>query len=389
MRIDKRDVDGLDVITLPRRGCRELFLTAVPAAGEPAKAFLSKFARVLQDSGAHIVSQEVFGIWSQQESLRRALTSALGDIVWPVTWVPRGAAPSACRGGIQTWAVSGVPVEALQLSGRVVGSTFQDDDARYCRLGGLVSVDPAGSPAAQARAVFEQMEEGLQAVGMEWRHVVRTWFHNADIVSWYEDFNRTRNSFFTERRVFDAVVPASTAVGMHQFPGPVAPALVSGLLAVMPKSGVVTVADVPSPLQGAALEYGSSFSRAVEVTLSDHRRLFISGTASIAAAGHTLHAGDLDAQIARTLEVVHAILASRGLDWPDVTRAIGHFKRGGGVAVVRGERTGRQLQAIPLLCVESDICRDELSFELEVDAVGFTDAPGASSGSPLRDAQQT
>ena len=67
-------------------------------------------------------------------------------------------------------------------------------------------------------------------------------------------------------------------------------------------------AAVPSPLQCPALDYGSSFSRAVELVAGDHRRLFVSGTASISPEGHTLHVGDVDAQVARTMEVVEAML---------------------------------------------------------------------------------
>jgi enamine deaminase RidA (YjgF/YER057c/UK114 family) len=380
MRMEKRAICGLQVVSLPRRCCRELFITAAPAPGEPAGALLGNIAGVLRDCGGRIVSQEVFGIWSQEKDVRRALASAFGEIAWPVTWVRRKAAPTACLGGIQTWAVSGVSVEPLEFGGHIVGSTFEDDDARYCRLGGLLPTDATSSRAAQAREVLEQMETVLRAAGMEFRQVLRTWFYNADILSWYGDFNQTRNSFFTEQRVFDAVVPASTAVGTYPAAALATPALVSGLLAVRAKSGKVVAVAVPSALQRAALDYGSSFSRAVELTLPDHRRLLVSGTASIAAGGHTVYAGDVDAQIARTLEVVHAILASRGMDWPDVTRAIAHFKRAADVAVFHGPGAGCPAVALPVLSVESEICRDDLLFELEVDAVGFTEAGGALPG---------
>jgi hypothetical protein len=46
---------------------------------------------------------------------------------------------------------------------------------------------------------------------------------------------------------------------------------VSGLLAVKTKSKGVRAFEVRSPLQSAAVEYGSSFSRAVEIDLPDHR----------------------------------------------------------------------------------------------------------------------
>ena len=86
-------------------------------------------------------------------------------------------------------------------------------------------------------------------------------------------------------------------------------ALVTGLIAVQPHDGAAAELQViPSPLQCPALEYGSSFSRALEVSTPDLRRLFVSGTASIGSNGlEIVHVGDTNAQVARTVEVITAI----------------------------------------------------------------------------------
>ena len=127
--------------------------------------------------------------------------------------------------------------------------------------------------------------------------------------------------------------------------------------------------EVRSPLQSAALEYGSSFSRAVELDLPDHRRLYISGTASINPNGITVHVGDPKAQVALTMKVVHAILASRGMDWADVTRGLAYFRHAEDAPLFENYRINNNIPLFPVVIAENCICRDDLLFEIEVDAI--------------------
>ena len=360
------------VVEVPRRSCRELFITAVPEGDAPAATLVADTARVLQETGIRIISQNVFGFWNRQPDVERAISDVFGTLAWPITWHAQRGSSVPGRGGIQTWAVADVPTTTLCLDGRVVGTIFEDNWARYCHLAGLAPPDPFRPRAAQAREVLELMERALRVAGMDFRHVRRTWFHNADIVSWYKEFNQARTSFFAQRQVFGSLVPASTAVGRQHADNVGQPALLAEAFAVQAKTDDLRMFDVASPLQHAALEYGSSFSRAVELVAPDHRRLLVSGTASIDRDGRTVHSGDLGAQIAHTFDVVHAILEARGLDWPDVTRAIAYFKRSEDIAAYHASDAGESRPNLPMICVESDICRGDLLFELELDAVRST-----------------
>ena len=357
----------MQVITLSRPSHSEVFITAATVAGESAEKMLGRIAGVIDDIGARIVSQELFGFSGDGDM--RMLSEAFGSVCWPVTCVEQDCAPAQGVGGTQLWAVTGVPVEPLELEGRIVGSLFEDDFARYCRLGGLVPRDTSRSRDEQTREVLEYMETALHAAGLEFSHVPRTWFYNDDILSWYDNFNDVRDTFFRDKRVFDGLVPASTGVGARPAAGT---ALVGGLLAVKAKQPAVRAVAVPSPLQCPALEYGSSFSRAVELSLPDHRRLFVSGTASIAPEGHTVHAGDVDAQIALSMDVVHAILESCGMSWADVVRGIAYFKQAEDAPAFGRYCARRQLAPMPVLSAHTAICRADLLFELEVDAVAAT-----------------
>ena len=273
--------------------------------------------------------------------------------------------------GIQVHAVipshgKGVSVETVRMGGRVVGTVFEDGYARWCLLGDIRPEDASLPRAEQARRTFEMMEEALGLAGMDFSNVLRTWYYLEDILAWYGDFNAARTTFFSERGIFDGVVPASTGIGGSN---PASTAILTEALALAPIGDRVRVEAVPSPMQCPALKYGSSFSRAVEISMPDHRRLLISGTASIGPGGETRHVGDLDSQIDLTMRVVHAILESRGMDWPCATRAICYVKPGQSVSAFDAYCATHGLTGLPVVVVQNDICREELLFEIQVDAV--------------------
>ncbi len=349
---------GCLVITLPRSACTEHFITVNAIEGEAPGAMFARAAQAAAERDAQIISQDVFGLDSGGD-VAGALGGPFGQIDWPVTWIEGD--PRRHLAGTQLWAVSGAAVETIELDDRVVGSVFEDGASRICRLGDLRSVDPARSRKDQTRDTFEQMEAALALAGMSFEHVVRTWIYLDEILAWYREFNQVRDRFFSEHGVFDALVPTSTGMGGR---GPAGTALVA--------NGLAMTADaqaVPSPLQCPALEYGSSFNRAVEVAMGDHRRLFVSGTASIDAQGETVHLGDTDAQISHTMDVVHAILTSRRMDWDDVTRSVVYFKRSEDVPAFEQYCDRHRVGPLPGVLVWGDICREDLLFEIEVDAV--------------------
>jgi enamine deaminase RidA (YjgF/YER057c/UK114 family) len=230
----------------------------------------------------------------------------------------------------------------------------------------LLPGDTRADRSTQARSLLEVMEAGLQDAGMNFSHVVRTWFFLDDILDWYGPFNAVRNQFFTERNVFKGVVPASTGVGMRN---PAGAALTGAVLAVKPLSTDVKVFAVPSPLQCPALDYKSSFSRAVEVQTSKQRHLYISGTASIDPAGHSVHVGDVDKQIELTMAVVEAILKSRGMNWTNTSAGVAYFKDLRNAPRLDAYCRSHNLSFPMVKPVEATICRGELLFEVEWEAV--------------------
>ena len=375
IEITKIATNELDVVTVSRPSFKKFYISARPGRDGEHYSMFENLGSFVSEHNARIVAQDVFGACELHPEGIDALESACGKVEWPVTWIEGRGRITKNLTGTQAYAISGVCVEPVRLDGQIIGGMFEDDDAKYCLLGDLRPTDPAfflseerrrGSRAKQARATFEKMEAALHLVGMDFSNVVRTWLYINEILSWYDEFNVVRTEFFNERGVFGGVVPASTGIGVAN---PAGAALVTDVFAVKPKNNNVSVHAVTSPLQCPAIDYKSSFSRAVEVVLPDHRRLYISGTASVEPGGKTAYSGNVEKQIALTMEIVQAILKSRRMRWADTSRAIAYFKDMGNSPMLDKYCKENCLPHMPITVAHGDICRDELLFEIEVDAV--------------------
>ncbi len=360
--------DGLDVITVKRAGYDKHFLTAQPSSGAEPYSMFENIADFIRQRSAHVVSQFIFGGSELSGTGVPQVERIQGSQEWPVTWM-HGEGPSgACFSGTQATAVTG-NVTPIKLDGVTVGTVYEDEYARYCRLGNIYAPDTTLSRVDQTTATFERMLQALSMADMSFKHVVRTWLYMDRILDWYDDFNTVRTEIFERLNVFDGLVPASTGIGVANADGA---AMVADLLAVEPKTDAVKIEMVESPLQGAAWDYKSSFSRGVEVSVPDCRRLYISGSASITADGATAHVGDVEKQVALTMEVVNGILQVRDMEWADTTRSIAYFKDLRTAPVFHAYCRDHDLPAFPVSLAHADVCRDDLLFELELDAVKLT-----------------
>jgi hypothetical protein len=69
------------------------------------------------------------------------------------------------------------------------------------------------------------------------------------------------------------------------------------------------------------------------------------------------------------MEVTGAILKSREMNWSDITRAIAYFKHAEDAMLLQEYCRTYKLPPFPVIVTRSDICRDDLLFEIEVDAI--------------------
>jgi len=291
----------------------------------------------------------------------------------------------ACDDGLlystQVCALSGIGPEPVIYNDRNVGFIYEDSAYRICRLKGIIPQNIEASRTEQTSATFELLNDILQQNGFKFTDTIRTWIYLDRLLEWYDDFNVVRTAFFEKTGVFDAMVPASTGIGAANKFGA---AIMMDLIAVQPlqtlskekklpnRQAVVplpTIKAVTSPLQNPALDYKSSFSRAVEMEYPTHRKLLISGTASIDSQGYTVHLNDPEKQIRLTMEVVHKILTSRNMDWEDLFRGIAYFKDMTYKPIYEKVAAELGIPNFPLAISHADVCRHDLLFEIEVDAV--------------------
>jgi enamine deaminase RidA (YjgF/YER057c/UK114 family) len=342
----------------------QISLTLRPLPGEGMEAVCRRLAATLREREATPLHLLVFGDRRARAATNEAFRHYLGLADWPVTWVEGAACDGSPLAGLQVHAFTG-DVERLERNGRMLGSVFTDGGARQCLLGGLTPANSTLSRPGQTRQTLEQLQALLVSAGFNLGDLVRTWFFLEDILSWYDAFNQTRTQFYSGVPFRTGSPPASTGVGAGN---PAGTALALAAWAYRPLADNARAEAVASPRQCPAPAYGSVFSRAMELASDAGRRLFISGTASIAPGGKTLWPGEVRRQVDQTMEVVGAILQSRGFTPALITRATAYFRRPGEARVFTEWLAANRWADLPVVVAHCDICREDLLFELEAEA---------------------
>ena len=359
----------MNVSVISRGGVEEQFHTFLPDSADPVHSLVSQLEAVLEQVPAEVLEIRVFSASETFPELRSALGALPGAEDWPISLLDGASTPEGGVAGLQLHLLEGAPVSTLRLGQEVAGRAFEDEDARFVVLGGLGPSDIESPQAHQTTETLLRMEEALKSQEMDLRELVRTWFFLDDILGWYGNFNQARTRIFEDRGVFRGYVPASTGIGGRNHR---ASAVMASALAMKPKGATVGVEEVPSPLQCSAGSYGSAFSRAAEVRGTGYKRVFVSGTASIDPEGNTVHQGDVEAQIGLTFQVVEAILQSRGVGFQDVIRANAYFKDVADAPLLAPSLEEHGLPQSRLVISQNAVCRDDLLFEMEVEAAQGT-----------------
>ena len=218
----------------------------------------------------------------------------------------------------------------------------------------------------QAYSTFKSLGKILKNTELCCNNLVRTWLFLDDILAWYDTLNRARTTYYKEEKILDDLIPASTGIGLNNSHGK---CILINALALHSLKGKNIIRMVNSPKQCDATAYKSSFSRAVELSLKTSKRLIISGTASIGGSGETMHKGSIKNQIEHTMEVVQSILINENYDWNNVVRAIAYFLYPDDEQYLGDYCQRNNIDSSGILCVGGTICRDDLLFEIELDAV--------------------
>jgi enamine deaminase RidA (YjgF/YER057c/UK114 family) len=354
----------------------ECFITAAPGAAasadEQLRATLSEVAGELRSRGAAILQERLFGTQAAMDAaldIRSQLYGDLDDGVPPSLLVVEEGAGGPFAGAQIHAVVTDAPTKPVEHGGRALGRLL-DLPERSCLA--LLGVSAPGEPdnAAQARGMFEIAEAALSAHEIDFFSVPRTWMWLGDILSWYDDFNAVRNDYFKTRGILSAggphQMPASTGIGIGPSNGG---ACSMDLVAVFGRERQIEYLTSTGK-QESAFDYGSAFSRAARATAVAGETVYISGTASIDAAGRTTHLDDAEAQIAATVENVRAVLRQMQCSDTDIVQAMAYCKTREVEAAFADVAPTLPWPALPMI---ADVCRGDLLFEIEATAL-----PGAS-----------
>ena len=345
--------------------CAETHISLIFNSLEDVSVKFSEAAKALADDGAKVLTVELFAPAGYAAAAENFKVSMSAENAPTMHVLPLDEVSAPMLAGAHIIALKGAEIKFTQSATGSKAAVYSTEDAQFCRIMGVSVPDSGGDADKYTVQTLAELEATLQTCGFEFSDIVRTWFFNRDILDWYAGFNSGRTSFFKEHNVFCGLLPASTGIGA---PNPFSTRIQSGVLAVKGAAKKGYVYEIPSPLQGGAPEYGSSFSRAVEMNYDTYKRVIISGTASIDPLGNTLYYGEIDAQVELTMQVIEGILVSRGLSFDDVHRAVVYCMNPKFYeSFVRwSERNGK----IPHVPAYNTVCRSDLMFEVELDASG-------------------
>lgn len=364
--------------------CNGAFIVAAGSPrGEPGAEAASAYRQIGQTLAAsklEIVQERIFGSLSAQAAVRAARREALSACGacadGPSTYVEGGPVSGEGFAGAIVRAVPRDRVRAICDVGAPCGRAWQTDEMRYVILQNIQGLPGCGyedgQPDAQARYALRRADRLLRENGLCFRSTVRTWFYLSRILSWYDAFNHARTQMYGELGCLPGSqerasrLPASTGIGAES-PGGAACSL--DLLAIAGVGVVPRVEPLRNPQQQEAFRYGSAFSRGAVIRGDRETLIEISGTAAIDEHGRSLHPGDVRAQARATLERVESLLKQAGASLHDICAATVFLKHGQDAQEAREVLDEMGLDRLPAVWVVADVCRDELLFEIDAEAV--------------------
>jgi enamine deaminase RidA (YjgF/YER057c/UK114 family) len=350
----------------------EIYISATPKESAPLQDQASQTFSAIRDllcsERANIIEERVFGTQAAMEIISNVRSQVYRDIddgVAP-TLLCATEGMSGPLAGVQVHAIrSDAKPEAIELDGSRCGRILPLPGRKYLTLSSI-SNPHLVQATEQADAILKKAESVLRQFGVDFLSVPRTWVWLCDILSWYDDFNQVRNKFFAERRLIGdrtrQSMPASTGIGL---------CLADGSKCGLDLTAVLEPADSTEYFQAVgkqqcALEYGSAFSRASRALTPGGQTVFVSGTASIDAAGQTTNIGDARGQIDATIENVRAVLRDTQVADENVVQAVAYCKTTEVEMIFNDVKQTLRWPCVTTIC---DICRSELLFEMEVTAL--------------------
>ena len=372
-----------------RAGEGQVFLVAsISSAADAAQAAGEAYDRIAQALREHhleIVQERIFGSLPEERSVMAARHRVFQKYGFgsdnPVTYIQGN--PTSGKG------LAGVIIHAVSLDhaddvwtifdGETsCGRGWKHNGLTHLVLQNIQALDREGlsprllSRPLQTQHMIERAERILRENGASYKDVVRTWFYLSGILDWYAAFNKVRNEKYGEFGIMpgpgdrDLLLPASTGIRGET---PSGAASTMDLMAIVGEADRSAVKQLTNAAQLDAFRYGSAFSRGALIQEPDVSLIEVSGTAAIDEHGVSLYPGDLRSQINCTFGKIDSLLGQVGACLADICAATVFVKRPEYAEVFWEMAKDRGLEEFPAVCVIADVCREELLFEIDAEAV--------------------
>jgi enamine deaminase RidA (YjgF/YER057c/UK114 family) len=358
------------------------FLVAsVPGKEDTATAARALYARIadaLYDKRMQIVHERIFGSLSVEGAVLNERKAALSEqqipAHGPITYVEGNPHWGEGLAGTIIHAVSSDKVDNIWTIMDGIGPCgrgWRRKGSTYLVLQNIQG--GTGSRSREVREMLDRAEGILRQNGASYKDVARTWLYLSEISDWYTDFNNTRSEKYGEFGIMPGhgdtrlLLPASTGIGANT---PSGAAASMDLLAVVENGGTTSlVRKLTNRKQLDAFRYGAAFSRGAVIEEDDVSLIQISGTAAIDEHGVSLYPGDIRSQIDCTFDKIGTLLSQEGAELRDIAAATVFVKSPEYASLFWDMAAERGLAAFPAVCVVADVCREELLFEIDAEAV--------------------
>jgi enamine deaminase RidA (YjgF/YER057c/UK114 family) len=268
---------------------------------------------------------------------------------------------------------------------------FDHNHTKYVFATGIEDSQTTEDILANSEHVFEKMETILNAENMSFSDILRQWNYIENIIDEgdtregkkqsYQIFNDVRTKYYG-KCIFQCGFPAATGIGTN------AGGTIVSFYAVESSSDIV-IRPIDNPLQVAAFNYTNDvlvgepvnkgigktspkFVRAKYVSGVNSETIFISGTAAIRGE-ESVALNDLASQTRITLENIEELIVPENLERnfvkpkkknARITFLRGYIKNSGNYKLVMNI-CREKYPNIPIILVQSDICRVNLLVEIE------------------------
>jgi len=227
---------------------------------------------------------------------------------------------------------------------------------------------------AQTHGIFEKYGAFLKKHGLTLAdNVLRTWFFVQNVDTNYAGLVKARNEVFDEQ----GLIPSTHYIASTGIEGGYIDASTKAMMDAYAISGIlpeqITYLHAPEHLSPTHL-YGVAFERATAISYKDRKHILISGTASIDAMGETLHRGDINRQLERTLINIDALLMQAGAALEDMQVCIIYLRDPNDHGIV-AKMMNQRYPDLPYEIVTASVCRTGWLIEIEGLAAIVHNAP--------------